>query len=230
MARIVAAIALATALGAGGCVVGQQIPYHTQVPRLRVAGAGSVALAVEDQRNEVRSGAKRPNFCGFLRSGWGVPWEVTTASNGPLAGDFGYVVTRALRARGFRVTNVGTEPGQSEAVTLQALSTQQADRWLYIRLFDWKSDTMVNTSLVYRVTASVRDGKGNLIAQSHIVGNDAIPGSFMDPGGEMKVAVPNTTRALLERLLNDPAITNALSGVPPAAPSEAPAPQTIPDA
>ena len=111
--------------------------------------------------------------------------------------------------------SVPTEPGQPEAVTLAALAARQVDRWLYIRIFDWKSDTLVNSTLLYRVTAGVRDGKGNPIAYAQIVGRDALDGSVLDPVGAMKVAVPNATRDLLERLLNDPAIARALAGGPP---------------
>ena len=57
------------------------------------------------------------------------------------------------------------------------------------------SPPSVVATLDYRATAHVRDGKGDPFAHSDIVGNDALRGSLLDPGAEMKVAVPNATRS-----------------------------------
>ena len=65
MARIIAAMVLMAATVAGGCAVGQQISYNPPMLRLQAPGSGSVALAVQDGRTEVRSGAKPPTFCGL---------------------------------------------------------------------------------------------------------------------------------------------------------------------
>jgi len=188
------------AAAAGGCAVGQQIPYN-QMPRVQMPGTGRVALVVQDWRDEILSGAKPPNFCGTLRGGYGNPFNVTTASTRPLAADFATVIARALSTSGFRVVMVPT---------LKGLAPGSADRSLLIQIADWKSDTYKNTALIYRVTAQVRDAQGRVIAQSQIVGNDDLGGDFWNPGNHMKAAVPPATRIRLERLLNDPALATAL--------------------
>jgi hypothetical protein len=223
MARIIAATLVAVAAVAGsGCVVGQQIPFHVQTPRLYARGGGSISLAVQDQRDEVRSGERKPDFCGFMRSGFGIPYQVTTASNGPLASDFAYVVARGLSRNGFHVLIVAVPPNQSEAATLQALASRAADRSLLIRISQWKSDTYTRTTLDYRAAAQVRDRQGQVTAESLISGKDVLRGDFLDPVAKMKETVPDATRADLEHLLNDPAIAKALvtaSASPPAAPA-----------
>jgi hypothetical protein len=225
MARIIVAMLVAAAAVTGsGCVVGQQIPFHVQTPGLYARGGGSISLAVQDQRDEVRSGDRTPNFCGFIRGGFGNPYQVTTASNGPLASDFADVVARGLTGNGFRVLIVLVPPNQSEAATLQALASRSADRSLLIRINQWKSDTYTRTTLAYRATAEVRDRQGQLIAESLIGGKDVLGGDFLDPAAKMRETVPDATRADLEHLLNDPSIAKALaapSALPPAVPAAA---------
>jgi len=223
VARIIATILVAAAVaGGGGCVIGQQIPYQVQTPQLYARGGGSISLAVQDQRDQVRSGDRRPDFCGYMRSGFGIPYQVTTAGNGPLASNFADVVARGLRGNGFRVLVVVAPPNQPEAATLQALASQAADLSLLILVSEWKSDTLTRTTLTYRAAAQVRDRQGQVIAQSLISGRDALPGDFLDPVAKMRETVPAATRANLEHLLNDPSIARALAGasaLPPAAPA-----------
>lgn len=214
----------AAAVAGGGCVVGQQIPFQVQTPRLYARGGGSISLAVQDQRDEVRSGERTPDFCGFMRSGFGIPYPVTTAGNGPLASDFADVVARGLRGNGFRVLIVVVPPNQSEAATIEALASRAADHSLLIRISQWKSDTYTRTTLAYRAAAQVRDRQGQVIAESLISGKDVLGGDFLDPVAKMKETVPDATRADLEHLLNDPSIANALataSALPPTAPAAA---------
>jgi hypothetical protein len=229
MARIIAAmLVFAAAATGGGCVVGQQIPFQVQTPRLYARGGASVSLAVQDQRDEVRSGERTPDFCGFMRSGLGIPYQVTTASNAPLASDFADIVARGLRLNGFRVLLVVAPPNQPEAATLQALASGAADLSLLIRISEWRSDTLTRTKLTYRATAQLRDRQGQVIAESLISGKDALPGDFLDPMSKMKETVPDAARANLERLLNTPSMAQALASagalppVPPAAPSSGP--------
>lgn len=214
----------ATVAAGGGCVVGQQIPFQIQTPQLYARGGASISLAVQDQRDQVRSGDRRPDFCGYMRSGFGIPYQVTTAGNGPLASNFADVVARGLRGNGFRVLVVVAPPNQPEAATLQALASQAADLSLLIRINEWKSDTLTRTTLTYRAAAQVRDRQGQVIAESFISGRDALPGDFLDPMAKMKETVPAATRSNLEHLLNDPSIARALAGagaLPPVAPAAA---------
>ena len=216
-------VAAAAATG-GGCVVGAHIPFQVQTPRLYARGGASISLAVEDQRDEVRSGQRTPDFCGVMRSGWGFPYQVMTASNAPLASDFADIVARGLRVNGFRVLVVVAPPNQPEAATLQALASGAADLSLLIRISEWKSDTLTRTTLTYRAAAQLRDRQGQVIGESFISGKDVLPGDFLDPMAKMKETVPDATRANLEHLLNDPSIASALasaSALPPVAPAAA---------
>lgn len=211
---------------AGGCAVGQQISYSSQIPQIRSPGAVSVAVAVQDTRDEVRMGMKPPNFCGLLRGGFGNPFNVTTASNRPLATDFGYVIGRGLAAGGVRTAWVATAPTLPDDVAVRAVVGQRADRALLITISDWKSDTYQNTALQYRLTARVLDGQGRVLAQNQVVGSENLGGSFFNPGGHAKQVVPIAYRRQLERLLNARQILQGLAGGAgaQAAPPQQPAP------
>jgi len=222
MVRGIVGVVMVAAL-AGGCAVGQQITYTSQVPRIRSPGPVKVAVAVQDARQEVRFGTKSPNFCGMFRGGFGNPFDVTTASNRPLATDFADVIGRGLAAAGMYVAPVPAAPNQQDAETVRGLASQGADRALLIQIAQWKSDTYQNTSLEYFVTARVLDAQGRLLGEDQITGKDSLGGAW-NPGAHAKEVVPLAYREGLERLLNSPRIQLALAAVA-SAPQSSPPPQ-----
>jgi hypothetical protein len=206
--RVVAGLAIATA--AVGCMR-YTIPYQSQMPRLQAAGGGhSIALAVQDGRRDVAFGVKAPQFCGFQRNGYGIPHPIYTESGQPLATELAQAVAHGLQTKGFRVFIVAAVPGPPDPAIMQALAYAQTDRSLFIHFSEWYSDTMNNTGLKYQALADVRDDQGRPLAASQVAGNDNLGGNFFDPSGHMADAVPAAAQTILERLLNDPAITRAL--------------------
>jgi hypothetical protein len=78
-----------------GCVVGRKdfreaqavLDYHGQ----------PLALGVQDLRSYVISGDKGEDFAGLARSGYGIPYDIGTESNRPLAQEMADVIAGALR-------------------------------------------------------------------------------------------------------------------------------------
>lgn len=62
-----------TLLPMGCAVVVCQHVYDQATLRLRYRGSTSVAVATQDQRTQVVSGGKTPDFVGYQRSGLGIP-------------------------------------------------------------------------------------------------------------------------------------------------------------
>ena len=109
-----------------------------------------------------------------------------------------------------QVTTVELKPRLASSAANQALVQAGKDRALLITLNEWKSDTFMNTALIYDVTARVLDRSGRTLADSKISGRDDLSGSGLNPPAHAKSAVPVAFRAKFEQLLNDPKIAAAL--------------------
>jgi hypothetical protein len=90
------------------------------------------------------------------------------------------------------------------------------DRVLLLTLKESKSDTYVGTGLLYDITLRVADRSGHGLAEKRLSGRDDLGASAWDPPGHACEAVPRAFKSKLEELLNDAAVTAALTGDPPA--------------
>ena len=233
----IAAMSTAAVVAASGCATTAQAPardnpeiaFHTRVPKVRIPGSGSIAIAVQDGRAEVRSREEPPEYCGVFYNLKGFAFMVKTASNGSLSADFAYVIARGLRAAGFRVAVVKTPPGQADAATFEAFRSNAANRSLLIVIEDWATDTNIRTFLKYRVSAFVWDEQGREIARNQISGSDNLGGG-MTPADHLREVVPDATRERLELLLNAPTIAQALTAAPRPPSDARPPPTAVPAA
>jgi hypothetical protein len=201
----VAGIALLT----GGCAVGNQHAYTTETPQFAVNGTHSVAVGTEDARPYVLSAAKAPTFVGLSRGGFGNPFDVTTASGEPLASDFSATIARSLQQKGFKSTVVSIA-GSTVADPRALVSRAGAERLALVTIKEWKSDTYMNTKLLYDVTLQVFDPNGRQLAVNRISGSDNLGGNAINPPGHAKDAVPLAYKRKLEELFSSEAVIGSL--------------------
>ena len=193
-----------------GCAVGNKYDYRSQTPELPVSSGGSVAVAVSDQRPYVVSGDKTSMFVGLQRGGFGNPFDVETLSREPLADDFTATIVAALESKGITVKPVMVAPSVNDRKAIQALAASGADKTLLVSLREWKSDTAMNVAFMYDVKAEVFDAQGKSIAENAVNGRDNLGGSALNAPGHARKAVPEAYRRVLESLLGDPKILDAL--------------------
>jgi hypothetical protein len=203
-------LACLAAMALSACAVGNQHDYLSATPQLTAQGNGSIAVAVQDQRPYILDHDKSENFCGLYRGGFGVPFDITTLSKNPLAADFRRTIISALKSKGFAAEAVDTAPGLSEEDVKQALIAADKDRALLIIIKEWKSDTYLNTGLLYDLTATVLNRTGAVTAENNIL---AATRENLGPAAlprDARLAVARAYQARLETLLNDPKIVAAL--------------------
>jgi hypothetical protein len=213
--RLLPSLTVLAALS-GGCVVGQKIAYQDGTPHFLARAPIVLALDVQDRRDEVSRGEKKPTYVGVFRGGFGNPFDVSTASGAPLAVDFRSVIGRGLAARGYRVTSAPVATPAASADALASLAKTGAPRALLVQLVVWNSDTYNGTTLTYDVRARVLElPSGRQLATARLARERDLGASFFDPGGNAKEAVPRACRAILEELLNAAAMVEALGPAPP---------------
>lgn len=198
------------ALLAVGCAVGNTHTFN-YVPTTRSdVGQGVVVLlfAVDDQRPYVVSGEEPPNFVGEQRSGYGIPFNVTTTDKKPFAEVVQETVRRDLEAAGFDVSASSSKAADVKS----AVSAANARRALAVTMREFKSDTYNNINFDYDFEAIVYDAAGNELARNKVAGEEELLGSLMNPAKAAKQKVPQQFYATIHRLITgDPKIVQALT-------------------
>lgn len=199
---------LSTAVLLSACAMGQKHAFGTVDPNLQVSGEGQLSVATLDHRPYIVSGDKQVTFVGLQRGGFGNTFDIHTVSGQPMSADITDSLSRALQGSGFEVRTIDTQPQQSEADVIKRLTGDS--RAVLLTFTELKSDTYNNVAFHYDMDLKVVDSNGEVIADSTVSGRDHLGGSFMNPAGHAKQAVPQALQKKLELLLNDPEVVEAL--------------------
>ncbi|MDR1968146.1 MAG: hypothetical protein LBQ32_05565 [Burkholderiaceae bacterium] len=195
---LVMAVALSIILG--GCMFINGISYSGLTPYIAAHGDKSVAIATYDQRPYVVSGNKGPQFVGLKRNLDGIPFNVSTPNNVPLADEMSTSVARAFEARGFHPSIVRVSYDKSRRAAQDLLQRRNAERMVMITLDEWKSDSYLNTGLEYDVKISVYDKNGTELAAASYKGDENIG----------KTPPPLAFQGMAEEWFSNPKIVAAL--------------------
>ncbi len=203
--RVLVNVTFAVVLG--GCAVGGTHSYDAAPVSLsRVSSAAPVVVGVQDSRAYVISGNKPEKFVGLARGGYGNPFDVSTQSGGPLAIEMRDALVKALKAKGIAVSSIAISPSDAPAKVRQSLMGANARKLVLVTLREWKSDSLMSTSLLYDVTLSVLDEKGVQLATHQIKGTDNL-GSL---GFSSSAGVSSSFARKFETLFDDDRIVAAL--------------------
>jgi len=200
-------VALAAAVILGGCAFGQTYSYADAPMALQsVSSSGPVAVAVHDQRPYVTSGNKQPQFVGLMRGGFGNPFDVNTKSGGPLADELRDSIVKAMRDRGIAAAPASVSFRDNASAARSAVTKSGARRAALVTLREWKTDSMMNSSVLYDATLQVFDASGKELASSSVKGTDAVAGGLTPDVDGMRAA----SAKRLGQLFDDPKIVAAL--------------------
>ena len=125
----------------------------------------TVEVKVLDERPYVLSGDKPKSFVGIGRGLYGIPFDVTTASELTLAQDLDNALVNGLRNSGVSAVTAGA----NVSGTRKASAPER--RLLVITLKQWKSDTYKSsTSFHYDIGGAVYDAQGTQLSNHTING------------------------------------------------------------
>lgn len=193
-------ILLAAAAVLGGCALGQSVRYTEANPQLTLQGDRVVAVIVHDQRADVLSDDVEPNWVGELRSIAGIPYDVTTDNEQPLADNMARALAKALGRRGFEATPLAVPYSATRSGVIQRAVNTGTERIVLLTLNRYGTDTYFGTSLNYDVRLSILDGQGNLLASRQWDGEDDID----------EISVTEAFTRKIEQWFSAPKIVQAL--------------------
>jgi len=190
----------------GGCAFGRTYSYGDASLNLPVASSSTIAVAVQDLRPYVVSGNKPERFVGLMRGGFGNPFDVNTQSGTALSIEMRDAVVKALKSKGINATAVTVAPSDPQSRVRRVLADAKPGRGILVTLREWKSDTMMATSLYYDVSLAVLDAAGNVVAENAIKGSDNLGSLGLSPNA----GISATFVKKFEVLFDDPRIIAAL--------------------
>jgi hypothetical protein len=192
-----------------GCAAGQKYDYGTVVGDLSASGNKAIGVATHDQRPDIVSGAKDPDYVGTLRGGFYNPFNVNTKSGHPLSDDMTQAIASSLSKKGFKVIAVVTLPKDSPENILEKLKATRGENLILLTLHDWKSDVFASGPpryIRYNATLKVLDKNGKTLADAKITGEDDLGSAIFS----YENAVREAFKMKIERLLNNPEVVQSL--------------------
>jgi hypothetical protein len=190
---------------------GNKHPYHEVVISTLIKSNDPIAIAIHDQRYYVVNASKSATFIGSMRSGVGIPYDITTKSEKPLVDDFLDVIKQAMEKSGNKLFIVPTRSGLSKEDILSELARTQALRRIYIDIREWKTDTYMKADLYCLIHLYVFDQNNEIIAETSVKANaEGYGGSFWNPKKAAKKGALKAVKLKLEALLNENVIVKAL--------------------
>jgi hypothetical protein len=195
-----------------GCLAaGHKYDYQATSVGMPVEASEQVALvlAVEDERSYVLSGDKPSSFVGLQRDGFGVPFDVSTASGKPLTEIMSAAIEKGLTDAGYTVSRVSGSTNTTDYV--RAASDSQASRIVVLKVLDWKSDVMFGITLTSNLHLSVLDANGKLLAESSSESYGKIgPGSWATTDGNTQLLTAEFAQRV-RSLFNEAEVRTALA-------------------
>ena len=192
----------------GGCAIGVKHDYEQKGLDIGITTPATVAVGTLDKRTYVVNGEKAPNFVGISRGGFGNPFDVTTRSGMPLAGDISRAIAGSLKNRGVNAQTVELRPALTPEQARAAVGAAGAQRSVLLTLLEWKSDMMVQVGLQYDLDLRVYDKDGKMLASRRQEGKENLGSGGFEPGGASLV-LPRFRR-MMELLFQEPDIVKAL--------------------
>lgn len=98
------------------------------------------------------------------KGGYGIPFDVDTASGKPMTEIMSAAIENGLKEAGYTVVSVS---GNNNHVYLvNAATKNNASRIVVLKVLDWKSDVMWGVTLHSNLDLSIFDAEGKLLAES----------------------------------------------------------------
>lgn len=192
-----------------GCA--NQFSYSNANVSFGATGSGKLAIATQDQRPYIINGKKTPNFIGLVRGGYGNPFDVTTESGKTLSDEITGALAASFQKSGFTTVPVAVSHSENDKAVKDKIVAAKSDKAVLLVVKEWKSDTLVNTALLFDLSIQVLDGSANIIVERQIGGNDDLGGSAFNVYKHSHAAVPKAFQTKLEEIINSPEIQRALT-------------------
>jgi hypothetical protein len=206
MKKITLSIIVVTLLG---CAVSTKVNYdnaYADVPAFNQ----KMSIATWDQREQVVSGARKPDFVGYMRSGAGIAYPMGTTSGKPFSDVMSTNISSSLSSKGSPTNVIITNTNETASTIIDNLKKSGNNRLILMDCKQFHTDGYGATSLLYDLKVNIYDGDGTILKQKTFSGKKPLGGSVAWGPGKYKQYMPEAFKNLIEEIFNDAEIASAL--------------------
>jgi hypothetical protein len=198
-----------SALSLLSCAISRKVDYDSV--RFDIPAFGkSIDIASWDQREQVVSGARKPDFVGYTRSGAGIAYPMGTESGRPFTDIMSNDISVALTQKGSKASFVVTNSSDNEENILKKLVKSGKEKLILINCKEFFTDGYGKNSLHYHLLVNVYSNDGTRLTQREFQGKRELGGTVMWGPGDYKKYMPEAFKRLVEEIFNDTEIVTAL--------------------
>ena len=146
------------------CAISRKVEYegiYANVPAFKQ----KIAIATWDQREQVLTGARNPDFVGYTRSGAGIAYPMGTESGKPFADIASVDISSSLSAKGSTTKIVMTQSSTQESKIIEQLKKTKSKKLILIDCRQFHTDGYGATSLMYNLQVTIYSEDGSNLKQ-----------------------------------------------------------------
>jgi hypothetical protein len=192
-----------------GCAISRKVNYdsvYANVPAFNQ----KVSIATWDQREQIVSGSRKPDFVGYTRSGAGIAYPMGTTSGKSFADIMSTNISSSFSSKGSPTSVIITNTNEPESTIIDDLKKSGNNRLILINCKQFHTDGYGATSLLYNLIINIYSGNGTIIKQKTFSGKRPLGGSVAWGPGKYQQYMPEAFKNLIEEIFNDTEITAAL--------------------
>ena len=185
-----------------GCAAGRKHDFSYTPEKGQNIGNGKTVLVLQvaDKRPEVVQGKEDPNWVGWQRSGFGIPFDITTSDGKPFAEKVTEVIIKDISSVGFVCKEKKLDELTKEKIG-RAAKEANAEKALHVVMKMFHSDTIQNIDMEWDFQVMVYDSAGNIVKTNEEKGTTELEGARWNPMAAAEKAVPKFLHSVIRKLI-----------------------------
>jgi len=190
-----------------GCAFGNRTDYRgvSNFP-FNYNGETHIFIVAHDERPYVLNRDKKPQFVGLSKSIYGIPYNVSTGSNRPLASDFGEMITNTMKNYKINATQIELPFDKNTSSIFSSENLPPESKVMIFQIKEWKTEAHFRVGIHYNIELATYNNSGNKLADTSINGFD-----YFNQNNPKRANLAVAYADIVGGLINNPDIISSLN-------------------
>ena len=193
------------------CAINRKVSYDNLKMDLSAVKTESLSVALLDHRPSVVKGRRKPSLTGYMRSGAGIPYPMSTTTGCNFIDEIAINMTESLNRSNTKTTRISTNFKQDEGTVKQTLLDSDSEKKIFFVFRELHTDGYAIQLLHYDFDVSVFDNNNKMIAFKKFHRKRKLGGNVAFGAGRYKEYMPKAITKLFEDVINDKDILDSLN-------------------
>lgn len=158
-----------------GCAFGRKAQLQGNMDlKNSISKVNSISIAVWDQRKQIIDASQKPDFVGYIRSGWNIPYPFHTKSDQNFVHILSTQLAKSFDKKRSSTTIIKTSKSDTKKEIKRELGKNGLRRGILIELNKMHADGYGKKHIIYDFTVSVFNAKRKLIVEENFEGKKLV--------------------------------------------------------